>query len=124
MKFAPTVLLVSALCFACVSDFSEPDDDDRPGGALPECTQTSNFISLTPNPYDSLGNGSFIAASTRFSAAFRTRVQGADAASFKVRGVQSGQKFRGQNYSGNGTTTIISPAERAGGRLRAVRGNR
>lgn len=68
------------------------------------------FTRLKPDPYAPDGSASHIASPTDFEATFSGKVSGADARSFVVQGFQSGQRFIGQAYSGNGTPTATTPA--------------
>ena len=70
---------------------------------------TSALPTLVPNPYAANGSGSFIAAVTDFRATFTGVAQDGGPGNFTVRGLQSGPKFRGQSYTGNGSTTIVTP---------------
>ena len=64
--------------------------------------------SLSPAPYT--GSASSLPPTTQFTAQFDRAVNGVSAKNFVVHGSQSGRRFAGQTYSGNGTTTIVTPA--------------
>jgi hypothetical protein len=68
----------------------------------------TSWLSFSPDPYDP-GTG-FIAANAQLSATFAGPVSNAGPSNFTVRGLQSGNVFFGQGYSGNGTATITTPA--------------
>jgi hypothetical protein len=66
------------------------------------------LVALSPAP--NTPQSRTISPTARFSATLSRAVDGADANTFVVRGLQSGQRFRGAPYTGNGTATIATPA--------------
>ena len=70
----------------------------------------SSFASLAPDPYAANGAGSFIDTASQLAATFSQVVNGAGPATFRVRGLQSGQAHRDAAYLGNGTSTVVTPA--------------
>lgn len=61
----------------------------------------SMFQSLNPSPYT--GAGSFVSRTSTIQATFSSNVQGAGATNFIVRGLESGQAFRGATYVNSGS---------------------
>jgi hypothetical protein len=70
---------------------------------------TSQFVSLTPNPYAPAGN--VVPRTTNFRALFTDPVVGANSQTFSVRGSVSGPAYLGQAYTGNGTNSITTPTK-------------
>jgi hypothetical protein len=68
----------------------------------------SALVALSPSPR--AAEARRISATTTISAHFDCPVDGVTPGNFTVRGLQSGQAFRGQAYAGNGTTSITTPA--------------
>lgn len=62
-----------------------------------------------PDPHATLGSGSRITLPTSFAASFNGTVDGADANTFVVHGMQTGRHFLGEAHGGNGTGTVTSP---------------
>jgi hypothetical protein len=71
---------------------------------------TASFASLSPDPYASDGSGSFIAGNATVDALFTQQVNRATPLTMRIAGLQSGLAFTTDVYSGNGTTTISTPA--------------
>ena len=69
--------------------------------------KTAAFQSLNPSPYTA--GGSHIDKNTTIQATFAESVQGASSANFVVRGLQSGQAFRGATFTTAGNT-VTTPA--------------
>jgi len=68
-----------------------------------------SFVALNPSPYTQAG--SFVSPTASLQATFSTPVQGAGPNNFIVRGLQSGQAFRGATYTTNGNV-VTTPAGR------------
>jgi hypothetical protein len=68
----------------------------------------AHFVSLSPDPYALAGQ--FVSSTATVAATFDQTVTAAGPSTFVINGSQSGRRFLGQTYTGNGTMTVSTPS--------------